>query len=1004
MRLHTLTVQAFGPFAGTETVDFDRLGAGGLFLIHGPTGAGKTSVLDAVCFALYGSLPGARGRDGSYKSHHAPLDRRPEVRLECTVRGRRIRISRSPRWERPKKRGSGTLVENQKVIVEENTGGRWEGVTNRPDEAGQFIGGLVGLTLDQFCQIVLLPQGEFSRFLRASAKDRRTALERIFDTGVFRELEDWFSEHAARLRREVEAADLRVRESAGRIAETGRSTAPEDTEELWAWACELTALTAAVADEVAPVVDSVLRQREAAARELARAQELDRRRTRLARTRARREELLEQAPWRTRAEAELDAAERAASVLPVLDERDARRTAVAKAASVRDQALALLPADLVPDAGAPPATAAALRRAERERRDSLARAEQLRADVQRLRERRKAVSRFERRLDEYGRDLDRVRTALAELPAAVAGLRERLESLHDRAGGEEAADIALAAAEQRRDAAAEHGRLSVELESAEAAHREAVDAAQAAREHALSLRERRITHMAAELALGLSEGEPCTVCGATEHPAPARTASGELVTARDERTAQTAADTAAQHRAAAQERVAALRERVAAALNAAEGRTPEAAAAEVVDLSRRRDGARAAAEQARHAEEELAGLVDRLERERAREAELDRKRAETAAHRDGAVQECAHLADALRQALGGDGDPLDGEGGGTGLDARVQDLRTDAELLSDAAAAVEEYGRAAGELDTAEAALAEALDGSGFADGPAVRAAALDERGRRELRERVRRYDDALAAVRSALEDPELAGVADLPAPDLSALKAADDEAALAAERAVTLRGLWRERAGRLAVLRAELRTRLDDCGPVLRRYRTAEGMRALTAGTAKDNTDGVRLSSYVLAARLEQVVAAANDRLATMSDGRYELRYTVEKTAGDGRAQKAGGLGIRVVDAWTGSERDPATLSGGETFFSSLALALGLGDVASAEAGGAEIDTLFVDEGFGTLDEDTLEEVMDVLDRLRDGGRAVGVVSHVTDLRDRITGRLQVVKTTAGSHIRHIG
>lgn len=990
MRLHTLTVRAFGPFAGTETVDFDRLGANGLFLIHGPTGAGKTSVLDAVCFALYGSLPGARGKDDSYKSHHAPLDRRPEVRLECTVRGRRVRVTRFPRWERPKKRGSGTLVENQKVVVEELVGERWEGVTTRPDEAGQFIGDLVGLTLDQFCQIVLLPQGEFSRFLRASAKDRRASLERIFNTGVFRELEDWFAEHATRLRREVEAADLRVRESAGRIAETGRSTAPEDTEELWAWASELAALTAAVADEVAPVVDSVAEAREEAARALAEAQALDRRRTRLARARAGLDELLEQAEWRARVDAGLAAAERAAAVLPLLDERDARRTALAKAALVRDQARSLLPAAIASAAGAPE-----LRAAERGCRDSLARAERLRADARRLRERREAISRFDRHLARIDETLERVRTHLADLPAAIADLRGRLGEAQGRAGRVEAAEAALAAAVQRRDAVAEHGRLSAELERAEAAHREAVDAAQAAREHVLSLRERRITHMAAELALGLAEGEPCAVCGSAEHPAPALAATGSLVTAGEERAAQAAADEAAQRRSAAQERVAALRERAAAALERAEGRDPGTAAAEVAELTRQRDEARAAVDEARRTEEELEGLADRLERTRAHEAEQARQRSETAAHRDGAVEECDRLAAALHEALGGED---------VDLDARVQDLHAEAELLAEAAAAVEEHGRAAGELDTAEAALAEALAGAGFADGAAARSAALDERERRELRSQARLHDDALAAVRATLEDPELAAVADLPPPDLSALKAAADEAALAAERAVTLRGLWRQRADRLAALRAELRSRLDDCGPVLRRYRIAEGMRALTAGTAKDNTDGVRLSAYVLAARLEQVVAAANDRLYTMSDGRYELRYTVDKTVSDGRAQKAGGLGIRVVDAWTGAERDPATLSGGETFFSSLALALGLGDVASAEAGGADIDTLFVDEGFGTLDEDTLEEVMDVLDRLRDGGRAVGVVSHVADLRHRITGRLQVVKTAAGSHIRHAG
>jgi DNA repair protein SbcC/Rad50 len=150
-----------------------------------------------------------------------------------------------------------------------------------------------------------------------------------------------------------------------------------------------------------------------------------------------------------------------------------------------------------------------------------------------------------------------------------------------------------------------------------------------------------------------------------------------------------------------------------------------------------------------------------------------------------------------------------------------------------------------------------------------------------------------------------------------------------------------------------------------------------------------------VLAARLEQVAAAASERLVRMSGGRYTLVHT-DEGAGRGRA----GLGLRVVDAWTGVERDTTTLSGGESFFASLALALGLADVVTAEAGGAGIDTLFVDEGFGSLDEDTLDEVMDVLDGLRAGGRVVGVVSHVPELRQRISTQLHVHKGRRGSTV----
>ena len=150
MRLHTLSVTAFGPFAGTETVDFDELGAAGLFLFTGPTGAGKTSVLDAVCFALYGQVPGARalgaGR-ASLRSDHAADGVPPKVVLEVTLRGRRLRVTRSPAWERPKRRGEGTVTEQSHVLVEELVGGLSSTHTGRLDEAGLLLGGLLGLTM-----------------------------------------------------------------------------------------------------------------------------------------------------------------------------------------------------------------------------------------------------------------------------------------------------------------------------------------------------------------------------------------------------------------------------------------------------------------------------------------------------------------------------------------------------------------------------------------------------------------------------------------------------------------------------------------------------------------------------------------------------------------------------------------------------------------------------------------------------------------------------------------
>ncbi|MFD3687405.1 AAA family ATPase [Nocardiopsis sp. NPDC058631] len=1015
MRLHTLTLQAFGPFAGTERVDFDRLGAGGLFLVHGPTGAGKTSVLDAVCFALYGSVPGARGKDRSPKSDHAPLDRLPQVTLEFTVQGRRVRIERSPRWERPKKRGTGTKVENAKVLVLEHADGRWRDVTTRPDEAGQFVGDLVGLTLDQFCQVAMLPQGDFARFLRAKSDERRDSLERIFNTRVFRDVEEWFKGHANRLRREVETADDEVRSVAGLIAEVGRSTAPELPEELSAWAAELAAVTGATALDAAPVAAEFTDARESALRALTGGQQTRERQERLAAARERAAGLAEQAERRAGIDVRLDAAERAEAVLPFLRARDGRRTELDKAELAVADHLALvagLPgidtASLSPSVSVPPGagiadreasdagparTQRALGAAEQQRRDELARLDHLRADAERRRVLGRSVESLTTRLDRTRAESARLRERALALPSRVEKLNGELRRVRDRASQVEAAEAALAAAQARREAALAHDRLTRELEEAEERRRSAVDAAQTALDRALALHERRITHMAAELAAGLSEGEPCAVCGSAEHPFPALPSDEGLVSPEEEREAQAAADTAAARRTGAESTVAALDAQRTAARERAEGRTADSSRAEVDDRTTALTEARAAAGEARRVEEELEHLDAELERARTREGELARAEAEAATGLDNAVREHGRLTALLDGARGED----------PGLEERIARLRGEADLLHAAAEAATARDGATEEYRSAVAEAERHRAGARFCDEAEVWESAVDEPQRRALRESARAFDDELAAVRAALADPELLA-ADGPPPDLAALAAEAERASAAADRAVSWRSMLAERARRLTALRGELRSRMEGSEPLLRRYAVAEGLRGLAAGTSGDNTDNVRLSAYVLAARLEQVVAAANDRLLTMSDGRYELRYTVDKAAGDGRARSAGGLGMRVVDAWTGVERDPATLSGGETFFSSLALALGLGDVAAAEAGGADIDTLFVDEGFGTLDEDTLEEVLDMLDRLRDGGRAVGVVSHVADLRHRVTTRLKVVKGPSGSRVEHTG
>ncbi|MDQ2814753.1 MAG: SMC family ATPase, partial [Actinomycetota bacterium] len=207
MRPHRLRVTAFGAFGGTVEVCFDDLAASGLFLLHGDTGAGKTTLLDAIGFALYGRVPGERGKVRRLRSDHAAAGTPTDVQLEVTLGGRRMRITRKPEQERQKLRGHGTTTEQAKVLLEEFTGASWQAVSTRAGEADEEIKDLVGMSADQFFQVVLLPQGQFAQFLHADAGDRAKLLQRLFGTDRFRAVEDWLAGRRRSTARDVEAAE-----------------------------------------------------------------------------------------------------------------------------------------------------------------------------------------------------------------------------------------------------------------------------------------------------------------------------------------------------------------------------------------------------------------------------------------------------------------------------------------------------------------------------------------------------------------------------------------------------------------------------------------------------------------------------------------------------------------------------------------------------------------------------------------------------------------------------
>ncbi|GJF28084.1 nuclease SbcCD subunit C [Kitasatospora sp. NE20-6] len=1035
MRLHRLTLTAFGPFAGTEEVDFDTLAASGLFLLRGATGAGKSSVLDAVCYAVYGEVPGAR-KGNPLRSDHAAPGLLTEVRLELTLGGRRLEITRSPEQQRPKLRGTGSTTEKARTLLRERVPGTdggapgWRALSRSHQEAGEEIGRLIGMSREQFCQVVLLPQGDFARFLRADTKQRAELLGRLFDTRRFGQVERWLADRRTRQEAAVREGRQRLRALAARAEEAaGPDAEPQDA---WVPAEDGSAASAAglvdgvlgwaavlrsgAAEQEAVAASALTAARTAQAGAVQRRQEAgqlaDRQRQHRAAVR-RAEELGRQAQAVAGDRGRLARAQAALGVESALRLHSAadraRRAALdteqERRAALRRSAAAVLPSRTGSGGGPGPADGDALlpRQAGPAEPAALPAdgdAEALAAAERRLRAAGgglAAARDAERRHAELGREAgeltarqekaellaEEAREWLADVDERLAGLRAEQTAAAAAAARVAVLDLDHAALTRRHRAAEERDDLTGRIAATGQQVLDLEHLALDARAHSLDLQERRLAGMAAELAGGLLAGEPCRVCGAAEHPAPAVPAS-DPVTAGDQERAAAEQSAAEQRRDTARGALAALRTAEAAA-RAVAGEEPAAALARAL--------AAAAAERG-HAVREADGLgrieqrIERLTAEQhLREEQLRTGGADAAGFAgrlhtlEGERGQLAALVTAAR-------------GDAPSVAVRARQIEEAAGAVAAALAAVRASAQAAERLAEAEAEVARATAEAGFDTPGAAQEAALPAARREALAVRLEQHDRAFAAVEAELARPELVSAAGLPPVDPAGPEAELDRATERLQRAAAAAGAAEERRAALRRIGAGLAGLASELAPALAEYGRLGRLSALVSGTPGENALRMRLESYVLAARLEQVAAAASTRLVRMSGGRYTLVHSDGLVSGTKRS----GLSLRVVDAWTGRERDTATLSGGESFFASLALALGLADVVTDEAGGMPLDTLFVDEGFGSLDEQTLEEVMDVLDGLRERDRAVGIVSHVADLRSRIPAQLLVHKRRHGS------
>ena len=871
MKPLSLTMSAFGPYAGVTQLDFGKLGSEGVFLITGDTGAGKTTIFDAISFALYGEASGGAERRAarSFRSDYAAAEAETYVEFFFEHRGREYRIKRAPEYERRKLRGEGTT--KQAAYAEFECAETGELIT-RIDAVNARVGELTGLSRSQFAQTVMIAQGDFLKILNAKSEDRKRLFQKLFDTEVFAGIQQ------------------RLKDMNGECAQAME---------------RINALSEA---ELARLKDDM---------DFARAKELRELRTDVRRM-DKLPELLEE---RLRARRE-------------------RLDAAMAAAAQGEQRAALLSAQL-----------AEARHTNREldERDKLAR------ELEKMNASGEAAAAQEEKLT-HARCAARLAGAeallkkwtaestenAAQLSAAEQALKKGEAAQEEWAARRASAEKELEGAEALKDGLrrmAEAIPLLMNVAAGAAALEAQREAAKLCLEESrrrdaeyTAVKERFYASQAGLLAAELKEGQPCPVCGATEHPAPACPASEPATKEQLERADGERRRAEARVHAAAAE--AAKRQ---AELESAKGRL------EALGFT--------GGESAQELEGECARTRAEIQR---REAAAKRARAESEAALAALSRAKAALENAEKRRA-------DIE---AALEAQQAEFAAGLSALGFAGA--EEYERAkmpARDMDALDAQL-------------------------RARRERLRSLTDRLEALTEKLTGAERAELEALEATAAAAQRAsrAAGEAAAAMKSAAAADEEAIARIRELSARRAEAQ----------RRWAVVKEVYDTVSGQVSRRVK-ISFETYVQQYYFKQVIAAANKRLTVLTDGMFVLR--VKEEARNMRSQA--GLDLDVLDRSTGLWRDVSTLSGGESFMASLALALGLADTVQSRSGGVRLDAMFIDEGFGTLDENSLRQAMELLTRLAGGRRLVGVISHMAELKERIDKKVVVTKTAAGSALR---
>ncbi|WP_341328287.1 SMC family ATPase [Methylotuvimicrobium sp. KM2] len=1013
-----LTIQAFGPFAGNESIDFGLLGPNPLFLINGPTGSGKSSILDAICFALYGQSTGAEREPSQMRCDHADINMLTEAILDFNLGTENYRIRRIPVQERPKSKGEGTTTQQAEAQLWQ-LDGTDEGkliVAKSVTDATNEVKRLIGLDVEQFRQVMLLPQGKFRELLMADSKEREQIFGQLFRTGIYKRIEEALKNQAAGIRQEVERHRNQIK---GILHGAEMASEAEVDEVLEALQPELVA-----ASEEKEQANQKMLQ---AARVRDQAQALKQRFDNLDTKQKALSDKAAQKPEVDKLQHRLDSALQAEKIRHLYDNYRAKTKEKAK---LFEQIQACQTALQLAAAN------------ELEAKQSVDAAKQAYAEVEALKHKRIELQQYRDRIAELAearvtlqnrqKELTAARKAfdarkleqqalineLADKDKAFVEISRELESLATMRIEWEAQRRNLQQRQQLEDLRNEQTRLRHNESKLAAAFETQKAAYDALEKEARQIELHWHLGQAALLAEALQGGQPCPVCGSIEHPKPAVAANDEALVTKHQ------VDQARADENQARNLMQNAKEKWDAALNelAVNRKDIEQLERQLEQLAEQ--PLQALVDTFANVSETVDRLVERQAQQKTLGARIDTIKGllssmiETLAELEtkaASVNEqfiqARSNSEQLEKLIPEDyREPKALEQALSQLNRRItalSDALTQAE--ADYAAKHSELDKASSKLEAlqqqretlesqyseAEAQWRDALARSAFADADAFHSALMADPEQHSLKAEIEAYRDELVGLQEVVKQlqADLAGHAP---PDMQAIEGQLTEQTA---RYRKVEESWRkleERVNQLVRVKDKLTQARVTQAELEARYEVYGTLSDVANGQTGDK---ISLQRFVLSVLLDDVLIQASERLTLMSKGRYRLVRKEDRAKGN----KASGLEMEVEDAYTGKNRPVATLSGGESFMAALALALGLSDVVQSYAGGIKLDTLFIDEGFGSLDPESLDLAIRTLIDLQASGRMIGIISHVTELKEQMALRLDVIGSRTGSSVRTI-